>query len=138
MNQMFGVMCLLVSMSLGLQGWNLVLTMWDPFYYVSVTVMTPQVKRGELFIEELDIQRYRICKVDIDRFIVDDATKNVIFRERVPGGATSLGRSKARNIVRVPIDAPLGPVMLLQNVHSQCIDGMHSMPWPPQHFEIVD
>jgi hypothetical protein len=138
MTQIFGMLWLFLVISVGLQGWSFTLSMWDPFFYHSVTVISPKVKRGGVFIEELDVQRYRICKVEIDRFLLDDATRNVIYRERVAGGATSIGRNIARNMVPVPIDAPLGPVTLLQNVHSQCIDGMHSMQWPVMHFEVIE
>lgn len=132
------VFAIYLTLSVSMQVWALILNQWDPFFYHSVIAITHEVKRGGVFIEELDVQRYRICKVEIDRFIVDDTTTNVILRERVPAGATNLGRNKAHNMISIPEDAPLGPVTLLQNVHSECIDGMHSMQWPIIHFTIVE
>ena len=83
--------------------------------------------------------RARICKVEIDRFMISDVTHDVVYRERLPAGATPLGRTPSvRNLVPVPADAPLGGMTLLQNVHSECIDGMHSMQWPVMHFDVVE
>lgn len=131
------VLSLYLALLVMFQGWMLILNMWDPFFYHSVVAITPTVKKGGTFIEELDVQRYRICKVEIDRFLVDKLG-NVVYRERVAGGASSIGRNKARNMVPVPLDIVAGPVTLLQNVHSQCIDGMHSMQWPVIHFEVIE
>ena len=70
MTQIFSVLWLFLVVSVGLQGWSFVLSLWDPFFYHSVKAITPQVKRGGVFIEELEVQRYRICKVEIDRFLL--------------------------------------------------------------------
>jgi hypothetical protein len=139
MKIMIFVATIYFSMVGTIQVWNVTLSLWDPFFYRSVVVLTPQVKRGELLVMKLDVQRYRVCKVEIDRFIVNDNTKQVIYRERVPGGATLVGRTPdVRNVVRIPADAELGPITIIQNVHSHCIDGMHSMAWPVLRAEIVE
>lgn len=127
-----------ISFMIGIQTWNFVLMMWDPFYYHSIKVLTPVVHRCGVFAVELDVQRYRICKVDIDRFMVNVATGDIVMRERVPGGATVLGRDTITNKLKIACDAPLGKTKLMQNVSSQCIDGIHSLAWPPIEFEIVE
>lgn len=127
-----------VATLIGVDSFGIALKFWDPFYYRSVVAITPMITPMDCFIEELDVQRYRICKVDIDRFAIEEATGNVVFRERVPGGATSLGRNSARNMVCPSKPWPLGRIKLLQNTHSECIDGMHSMPWPVMRFEVVE
>lgn len=112
----------------------------DPFYYHSIKVLTPQVKRGEFFREELDVERFRICKVTIFRSMVSKVTGDVFFREEVPGGATPLGRTKPplpENKLLIPLDAPIGGARIIQNVSSHCIEGMHTKPWPVLEFEIV-
>lgn len=113
----------------------------DPFYYHSIKVLTPQVKRGEFFREELDVERFRICRVTIFRSIVSLVTGDVFFREEVPGGATPIGRTKPplpENKVLIPFDAPIGRARIIQNVSSHCIEGMHTKPWPILEFEIVE
>lgn len=139
MTQMFVALWIFLAINIGLQTWRIVLNLWEPFFYHSVRVVTPQVKRGEDFILSLDLQRYRICKVDIDRFMISDVTKAVFYRERIIGGAAPIGRiTDIRNTVPIPKNAPLGKVTLIQNVQSDCIDGMHSIQVPTLHFEITD
>jgi hypothetical protein len=128
-----------VSVLCGVQIYNLALTLFHPFRYYSVEVLTPKVHAGECVEEALDVQRYRVCRVEIDRFVVNDETKRVIFRERVPGGSSPLGRTpKVVNFVCLPRDIKPGHMTLIQNSHSHCIDGMHSMEWPTLHFEVVE
>lgn len=127
-----------IAFMMGIQTWNFVLMMWDPFYYHSIKVLTPAVQRCGVFVVELDVQRYRICKVDIDRFMVNISTGDVVMRERVPGGATVVGRDTIVNKFKIACDAPLGRTKLMQNVSSQCVDGIHSLAWPPIEFEIVE
>jgi hypothetical protein len=122
----------------GVQAYNISLMFYDPFFYHYVRAVTPKVPRGGLFVEELEVQRYRVCKVEIDRFMISVATGDVIYRERVPGGASPIGRNVARNSLRIPADAPLGQTRLIQNVSSQCIEGMHTMAWPIIEFEITE
>lgn len=125
-------------LTLALQSYPIYLTTSNPFLYHSVIVLTPTVKRGDYFREELDVERFRICKVDIDRFLINKQTRDVIYRERVPGGASSLGRNMAQNKIKIPDDAPLGSAILLQNSSSVCVDGTHTMAWPVVEFEIVE
>ncbi len=138
-NTMMCIFMTLMSIMIGINGFNVVLMMYDPFYYHSVVALTPKVPRGGRFVEELDVSRNRICKVEVDRYIVNDETTDVFFRERTPAGATPLGRTRrVRNTVPIPKDAPLGPATMIQNVHSHCIDGMHSMSWPTIKFEVTE
>lgn len=127
-----------IAFMMGVQTWTFVLMMWDPFYYHSIKVLTPVVHRCGVLTVELDVQRYRACKVDIDRFMVNVPTGDVIMRERVPGGATKLGRDVITNKFKIACDAPLGKTRLMQSVASQCIDGVHSMSWPIVEFEVVE
>lgn len=126
-----------VAAMVGVQGWNFVLMMWDPFYFHAVHEITHVLKPGEFFIEEIDVTRYRICRVDVDQFMSSDETHEVFYRERVPAGATPIGRTTLRNMIRLPANTPLGGVTLLQAAHSQCIDGVHSVALPPMHFRVV-
>lgn len=131
------IIAVLLMVNVGFQVYDFILRMTEPFYYHSVKLVNAEVRRGGLLEMRVDVQRFRICKVVVDRFMASE-DGDVFFRESVPAGATKIGRNVAINKLKIPTDAPLGEVILFQNVNSHCIEGMHSMPWPVLKFKVVE
>lgn len=128
-----------------LLGWNFALTMWDPFKFHKIVVATPTVHRGEELIQLVDIERFRICKVTTDRFMIhrepgSPQDNKIMMRQgNEPAGASLIGRSTAVPVhIKIPNDVLLGKACLIQQSFSQCIDGMHSTVWPEVCFDVVE
>lgn len=130
---------ILLAIIAGIQVYEFGLKMSDPFYYHSIRILTPQIKRCASFAEELDVERFRSCQTTVDRYMINDETKEVFLRERIPSGATGIGRTKGIiNKMKIACDAPIGKATLIQVTNSHCIEGMHSIPWPIIKFEIME
>jgi hypothetical protein len=80
--------------------------------------------------------RRRICQVDLDRFVSALPLGNVIWRNRVPGGARAVGPFEVVNEITLPEETEDGEYELSTNVFNDCPEGQHSTATPPVRFRL--
>lgn len=131
-------MCLMVlSLLLVERVYQVLISYSDPFFYEKVTILTPTVKPGDILLEQIHLNRYRLCDTKVDRFMARVDNKEVFSRVTDIGGASELGYGTITIRIKVPEDAPIGKAYMIQRTISKCNDGIHVTPWPMSYFEIV-
>jgi hypothetical protein len=118
---------------------------WYPPYKVPRSVIsTPFVPQGGEVIVDLDLDRRRLCEVELNVLLIRVDDNSVAHRyQPVPGGATELGfHPGVKNRFRIPENLAPAIYDLIINVLNKCSEGLHVVripekDKPPLRFEVI-
>lgn len=128
------------ALALGLVGFNegrrAYLTIVPPSRFLAVTVES--IDEGAMELPATyTFDRVRYCQADLNLFIARMPENEIVWRTRVPGGATTtIGRTVVKNHFRIPNYFKPGMYELRTITYAQCAEGSHTMPAPDGTFEI--
>ncbi len=103
--------------------------------YLNAEMMTPVVKPGEPIRARHTFIRTTFCQTDVEFYILDDKTREVVFRLRVPGNASGPGRSDRINTLHIPT-LPESEYELQVYAFANCPAVPKSSIAPPIHFAV--
>lgn len=83
-------------------------------------------------------ERHRICQTDLNRFIARLPGNEIVWRDRVPGGATGLGKHQVVNVIGLPEGMQAGDYVLRIVNYSTCGETSYSAIAPDVSFRIVN
>lgn len=109
----------------------------EPYIFAASSAVTPRVKPGGTLILSYEFTRIRYCRTDLDRYIIRAVDNEVIWRDRIPGGAGNIGHVTVRNPVVVPLNATPGNYIFRTIVYATCSDRLYDAVAPDILFEIV-
>lgn len=109
----------------------------DHIEYHSVTSLKPVYEAGEPLVFRFDTTRHRICKSDLDRYIIRVTDNHVVYRERVPGGASNkLGKVDPPIINELRVPLTCGKYKMTATNVGECPDGLHFVVQPEAEFQV--
>lgn len=110
----------------------------QPTVVMETIVETPVLRATDRLSVRFVIDKNKLCKTDVDRFLMAD-DRTVIYRDRVTGGAALLGKTRTvRYVLALPPDIKPGKYFYRGFVHSDCDDGQYTTPQPDGPFEVVE
>lgn len=108
-----------------------------PYAYISALAITPSVAAGESLSLRYTFDRFRYCRTDLDRFIIRASDNDVVWRDRVPAGAGTLGRTTVINEIPIPSNLKVGSYIARAISYATCSDHLYDLIAPDVTFEIV-
>ncbi len=110
----------------------------DPYAYLAAWATNPRLGAGEELGLKYIFERYRYCESSLSRFIIRRPDNSIVWRDRIVGGATTVGKHEVLNVVRLPMDMTSGQYVFRTISFANCSDGEHSTQAPDIAFEVVD
>lgn len=129
------VMALAAAVVISNQARQLTQSLTEPFEFLASEAEPKIVPPGEALIVHYRFIRKRYCQTDLNLFIVTREHEDVVWRLRVPGGASLLGLADIRNTFMIG-DLPENSYILRTIAFSSCADGMHGQAFPEVPFTI--
>ena len=124
------VLALFLLLNIG-PAWRLA-----PYLVPQATIVDAELKSGALLRMGFRVIRRRICKVDLDRFMVRADTDEVVYRVRVPGGAGPIGDSWIAIEITVP-DLEPGKYVYRTTIINSCEEAVYATTTPDVRFTVV-
>jgi hypothetical protein len=114
---------------------NFYLSLIQPASEFASSIDPSIIESGDPLIVYYHFNRQRICQVDINLFVIKPDHNEVVWRNRVPGGASGLGEIDTMSIFRIP---PLesGKYKFTTTVSYTCLDGNHILSFDPIEFTV--
>lgn len=129
---------ILIFVSIALQIPLIVQRFISPYVITSASLLSQDIHPGDSLLVSYSIIRRRVCRVDIDRWIVEAPEGVLLYKDRTPGGGHELGsQRRIVNSLRVPEDAKPGEYILHTTVVNECADGLHTTDAPSLLFRIT-
>ena len=119
------------------QGYLLMLRITPPMKYVSVTTQTPQVREGDRLELTFIVERSRICKTTLNRFITAEQGNEIVWRESVVGGLGGVGKVTTTGKIQLPPKLTPGKYRFETLLYADCYEGQHTASHTPVLFEVV-
>lgn len=115
-----------------------ILQLRPPMYYDRTWTDTPVVRLGATFRAHYAFTRLRVCKTEIQTFMRDDATGEIVLRRSYPGAAVQAGTYRdILNAFELPPPKAPGRYTFETIAINDCLEGTHSVVAPPIRFEVV-
>lgn len=110
----------------------------DPFVVISSAAEPAVLRTTDTKIKMRYVfDRIRYCPTDLNLFIVDDSTHEIVWRNRVIGGATRLGHADVINVFDIPQLSP-GHYLFRTISYSTCTAAdVHTTAFDDAPFEVV-
>lgn len=96
------------------------------------------IKIGEPLRAHYSFYRYFYCSTDLNRFVENTMSGDIVWRHREPSGATALGMVNVSNPVFFNPPIPAGQYTLRTITYSVCSNGTHVTSAPDIHFTITE
>lgn len=126
---------LTASVILSNQVRQLVLSLSPPFSELGAQTDRAVIEPGDPLTMRYHFVRTRYCQTDLNLFVVASDTQDVVWRLRVPGGATLIGRADIRNTFQLTV-LPEGRYILRTIAFSLCAEGIHAQAFPEAPFTV--
>lgn len=127
---------LMVFLAGSFESYRMILSLVEPVRYHSVSIVNDEPIKSEGILRlRYRFYRDRLCQTTVDRFIVGTPTEDIIFRDRIVGGASPLGDHDVLNTMQLPQLAP-GEYELRTHTQSICLEGPHMVTAPFVHFTV--
>lgn len=141
---LFGFLIMAGAYVSGVQTFLLTSFLTVPAIVTKVEVENSPVMYGENVIVTNTYDRRKLCKMDLDRFIIREGDELLVRRERVPSGTTDVGVHSRR--IAIPTVIPGGypkdnlspghTYKILTFIHSDCGDRTHTSAGPIAYFTV--
>jgi hypothetical protein len=129
------IVVLLLSVLVGFQTFNAIQKFNSPFTLISAVLNNPVLSTNESLDIDYKLRKSRLCLVQLDRFIQEVDTKEIIWRERIPGSPQAVGPIQVKNKIKLPSQIKPDQEYDLEVIQlSQCSEGVHIDPWPVLRF----
>jgi hypothetical protein len=103
----------------------------------ATTVTTPILKSEGTLGVDFDSTRYRLCRTDVDRYLLSVPDNKIFYRERIVGGVLGVGRAHSVTELKLPA-LPPGKYVYRGFIHSDCGDNdRQTAQQPDGPFEVV-
>lgn len=123
---------------LGVHAHWIVLRLSPPYQYFAAWAENPRVRVGDELRMRYIFERYRYCDSWLSLFMIKRPDNEIVWRSRIPGGATLTGKREVMNPYRVPADLTPGQYIFRTISYATCTDGAHSMAAPDVAFEVIE
>lgn len=111
----------------------------QPVTIIDLTIPEPTVHAGSSLAIHVEYERHKLCKSEIDRFLVIrliDNSYKVAFRQQVPG-LLIMGHDHVDLTLAVPPDIPPGNYDYVQYLISYCPLITRVDPYPVRQVKIL-
>ncbi len=123
------LICLAALAFVSFEGSKLLLFMRDPIVLLSVQPEKTVLKLDEPLTLHIRYRRTRICRVLVDRFIVNLDNGELVTREATVGSpGQETGEIYVVNVIQMP-SLPPGRYMFYNNGYPMCFEGQHTYSW---------
>lgn len=109
----------------------------DPMSYQEAWTDTPAVKIGGVLKAHFALTRIRTCRTEVQSFIENDETQEIVMRQSYIGGARAIGVYKdVLTTFRLPPPSEPGNYSLRTLAVNECVEGVHTVPAPAIRFRV--
>jgi hypothetical protein len=129
---------LLLSVLVSFQTFSLIQRFNSPFTLYSNILRSNFVKKDEELAITYSFYKTRLCLVDLDQFMTDVDSGEIVWRSRVPGSPQKPGPVTVKGEIKLPdIVEEEHTYDLNVNIISRCSEGIHVDTWPTLRFKVI-
>lgn len=119
--------------------YSFILLQRDPMFYEKTWTDTPTVRLNGVFKAHYSIARLRVCRTEVQNFMENDVTREIVLRQVYIGGAREVGSyPDVLNAFRLPPPNETGCFTFRTLAINECAEGVHTLAAPPIKFCVVD
>lgn len=127
-----------VAVMFGYNVRNFILSSRDPYIYTGAFANPSTIHAGDPLRLVYVFDHIRVCSTKLGRFIENEDTDEIVYRDEIIGGATLLGVGQAP-VLKIMTDKSWipGNYIVRLSVNAQCVDNEHQYYAPEIKFKIV-
>lgn len=126
-----------LSIMIGVQVHWIIQRHTPPHRYLATWAEASRIKPGSEIRIRYIFERVRYCETWLNLFIISRPDNFIVWRNRIPGGATLLGRREVLNVYPLTPSVGPGDYIFRTISHATCTDGAHSSTAPDVVFEVI-
>lgn len=117
-------------------SYGFILSFRTPVVYFAASAKPDRIPVGGVLNLVYRFNRIRYCQIDLDRFIEKLPDHEIVWRDRVVGGATATGEHTVINPVKLPPEIGPGQYVFRSISNNQCSEWQYAILAPDVSFTI--
>lgn len=133
----YDLLMVCIGIFVGWVTYSFILSHRTPLIFFEASAKPDHVPVGGTLNLHYRFNRIRYCQIDLNRFIDALPQHEIVWRDRIVGGATTTGHHTVINPVQLPADIGPGQYVFRLISNNSCTEGQYAVLAPDVFFTVV-